>query len=85
MITRTIRVGKPSGQDARPVAVVVQIASQFDSTIHLGGDTKWINAKSIMGMMTLDLSRGTQLQISADGIDEADAVEKLTAYLAAES
>ncbi len=84
MVTKTIKLGNPAGLDARPVALFVQIASQFESSIYVGTGNKKVNAKSIMGMMTLDLGPGAQVQVSIDGDDESAAIEKIEAYLSAD-
>ncbi len=84
MVTKTIKIGKPAGLDARPVALFVQIASQFESSIYVGTGNKKVNAKSIMGMMTLDLGPGAQVQVSVDGEDETAAIEKIEEYLSAD-
>ena len=84
MVTKTIKLGNPAGLDARPVALFVQIASQFESSIYVGTGSKKVNAKSIMGMMTLDLGQGAQVQVSIDGDDESAAIEKIEAYLSAD-
>lgn len=84
MVTKTIKIGNPAGLDARPVALFVQIASQFDSSIYVGTGNKKVNAKSIMGMMTLDLGPGAQVDVSIDGEDESAAIEKIEAYLSAD-
>ncbi|MCI8672006.1 MAG: HPr family phosphocarrier protein [Lachnospiraceae bacterium] len=84
MVTKTIKLGNPAGLDARPVALFVQIASQFESSIYVGTGSKKVNAKSIMGMMTLDLGPGAQVQVSIDGDDESAAIEKIEAYLSAD-
>ena len=84
MVTKTIKLGNPAGLDARPVALFVQIASQFESSIYVGTGSKKVYAKSIMGMMTLDLGPGAQVQVSIDGDDESAAIEKIEAYLSAD-
>ena len=84
MVTKTIKLGNPAGLDARPVALFVQIASHFESSIYVGTGNKKVNAKSIMGMMTLDLGPGAQVQVSIDGDDESAAIEKIEAYLSAD-
>ena len=84
MVTKTIKLGNPAGLDARPVALFVQIASQFESSIYVGTGNKKVNAKSIMGMMTLDLGPGAQVQVSIDGDDESAAIEKIESYLSAD-
>ena len=72
-----------TGLEARPVAVFVQVASQFDSSIYVEVGTKKVNAKSIMGMMTLGLDVGEAVVVSADGADEEKAIAEIEKYLAA--
>ncbi|MDD6614743.1 MAG: HPr family phosphocarrier protein [Lachnospiraceae bacterium] len=84
MTKKEITIKLASGLEARPVAMLVQVASQFDSEIYVeskGGKT--VNAKSIMGMMTLGLSAGETVVVSANGADEAEAVDKIEKYLSA--
>jgi len=81
MVTKTIKIGKPTGLEARPVALFVQIASQFDSLIYVSEKDKRVNAKSIMGMMTLNLGPGAEVSVSAEGTDEAEAICKIEEYL----
>ena len=68
-------------RDARPIAFLVQTASQFDSKIYIDCEEKHVNAKSIMGMMTLTLTNGTRAVISADGEDENKALTKIEEFL----
>ncbi len=81
MLERTVTVSMTGESEERPVAVLVQIASQFESRVHLVSGDKRINAKSIMGMMSLDLAAGEKITVVADGADEAQAVEKIAEYL----
>ena len=84
MTKKEITIQLANGLEARPVAMLVQVASQFVSEIHVeskGGRT--VNAKSIMGMMTLGLSAGETVFVSADGADEAEAVKRIEKYLSA--
>ncbi|MDO5126371.1 MAG: HPr family phosphocarrier protein [Eubacteriales bacterium] len=81
MLSKSVTVKLPSNADARPVAVLVQIASKFDSRIFLIEKNKKINAKSIMGMMSLGFSNGDILEVEADGADETEAVAELAAYI----
>ena len=69
------------GLEARPIAVLVQVASQFESSVYLEADGKRVNAKSIMGMMSLGLAAGEEIVVSADGEDEEAAVEGIENYL----
>ena len=56
MIKKPITIQIPSGLEARPVALLVQVASQFESDIYVESEQRRVNAKSIMGMMTLGLT-----------------------------
>ena len=69
------------GLDARPIALLVQEASQYSSSVYIEVDQKQVNAKSIMGLMTLGLRAGESVTVHADGSDEEDAVAKIEAYL----
>ena len=81
MLEKTVKVAMTEGTEERPVAVLVQIASQYESQIHLVSDDKKINAKSIMGMMSLGLAQDEEVIVSAEGNDEEAAVENLSQYL----
>ena len=81
MITKSMTVELKKGTGATPVAFLVQVASQFESSIYIEYDNKRINAKSIMGMMTVNLSEGKQFSVSAEGADEAEALDKIEEYL----
>ena len=56
MTKRTVTIELASGLEARPIAMLVQLASSYESTIYVQSDNKKINAKSIMGMMTISKS-----------------------------
>lgn len=84
MVRRTVTVKLSAGLEARPAAMLVQVASQYDSVIYVEIDTKKVNAKSIMGMMTLGLSSGEEITISAEGRDEDEAVTEIENYLRAD-
>ena len=81
MITKQIAVGIPAGLEARPVAMLVQVASQYESSIYIEDGSRKVNAKSIMGMMTLGLGAGEKVVISADGEDEEAAIKSIEKYL----
>ncbi|WP_026505070.1 HPr family phosphocarrier protein [Butyrivibrio sp. NC3005] len=81
MIKKSIEIKLPNGLEARPVAELVQIASKYDSVIHIEAQTKKVNAKSIMGMMTLKLHSGESIEVVADGTDEENAVSEIENYL----
>lgn len=71
------------GLEARPIAVLVQVASQYESSIYLESGDKKVNAKSIMGMMTLGLAPGEEVTVIADGVDEEAAIQSIEQYLSA--
>lgn len=81
MIVKKMTVNIPTGLEARPVAVLVQVASQFDSKIYVECEEKKVNAKSIMGMMALGLPAGEEITVSADGEDEESAIVNIEKYL----
>ena len=74
MIKKAMVVGLDSRADAMPVAMFVQVASQYESSIYVDDAEKRVNAKSIMGMMTLGLVNGNPIVVTADGKDEAQAI-----------
>ncbi len=81
MIKKPITIQIADGLEARPTALLVQVASQYESTIYVENEGKKVNAKSIMGMMTLGLSAGESVVVSAEGSDEAAAIENIEKYL----
>lgn len=81
MITKTMTIKIPTGLEARPVALLVQVASQYESSIYVETEDKKINAKSIMGMMSLGLSAGEKVTVSVAGEDEVEAIENIEKYL----
>lgn len=81
MKSKDITIELPSGLQARPVAMLVQVASQYHSSIYVQDGDVRVNAKSIMGMMTLGLAEGEKLKVIADGADEEQAIEGIEKYL----
>ena len=81
MTKRTVTIELASGLEASPIAMLVQLASSYESKIYVQSDNKKVNAKSIMGMMTLDLPVGEQVIITADGVDEEKAINDIEKYL----
>lgn len=81
MIEKTVTVKLKSGMESRPVAMFVQTANQFKSSIHIQSHQAKINAKSIMGMMSLGVLEGEEIKLSADGPDEEEAISALIDFL----
>ena len=69
------------GLEARPIAMLVQKASQFSSKVHIEVGTKKVNAKSIMGMMSLSVRSGDEVVVITDGADEVEAAKEIETYL----
>ena len=81
MIKKPIIIQLASGLEPRPVAVLVQVASQYNSKIYVEDGDRKVNAKSIMGMMTLGLDAGEEITLSANGDDEEAAMTSIEKYL----
>ena len=81
MVSKSMTINIPKGLEARPVALLVQVASQYESSIYVEIQEKKVNAKSIMGMMTLGLDAGEEITLSANGEDEEDAMKSIENYL----
>ena len=81
MVQQKVEVRLKTGLQARPAALFVQEANRFTSDVFLEKDGKKVNAKSIMGLMSLAVSTGTEVSLIAQGEDEQEALEKLAAYV----
>ena len=84
MTRRSVVVKLKTGLHARPAALFVQEANKFSSEVFVEKDDKKVNAKSIMGIMSLAISTNTEVSISAEGSDEEQAVNALTALVSKE-
>lgn len=85
MTKRNVEIKLQNGLEVRPVAMLVQVASKYESTIYLEYAGKKVNAKSIMGMMSLGLDSGETVTVMAEGADEEDAVNSIEKYLCGEA
>ena len=81
MSKKDITVQLRGGLDARPIAMLVQVASRFESSVYIETQNKRVNAKSIMGMMSVGMAEGEQLTVIAEGADEESALEAIDTYL----
>lgn len=77
MVEKTIEITNPTGLHARPAALFVQTAGKFTANIWINMDHKKVNAKSIMGLISLAVSKGTEITIIADGEDEDLAMKEI--------
>ncbi|WP_066711890.1 HPr family phosphocarrier protein [Clostridium sp. Marseille-P299] len=84
MLSKKIVIKIPTGLEARPVALLVQVASQYESNVYVECEEKKINAKSIMGMMSLGLPAGEEINVIVDGVDEEVAMLNIEKYLCGE-
>mgnify|MGYP000652409368 FL=1 len=83
MIKKPVTLQSDLDMESRPIAHLVQEASQYDSTVYIEMDNMKINAKSIMGMMALGLDAGEEVVVSAEGDDETSAMEDIEKFLSA--
>ncbi|MBO6269385.1 MAG: HPr family phosphocarrier protein [Clostridium sp.] len=81
MDTRQIRLALGKGMETRLAAMLVQVASQYESSVHIETANHNVNAKSIMGMMSLVLKTGDTITVTADGTDESKALDGIEDYL----
>jgi len=81
LIEKTVTVKLKTGLQARPAALFVQEANRFSSDIFLEKEGKKVNAKSIMGLMSLAVESGADVKLIAEGHDEQAAVSKLAEFI----
>lgn len=85
MTKKNIQIKLEKGQEARRIALLVQEASKYESKIYLEEASKRVNAKSIMGMMSLSIDTGAEVTVTAEGVDEQEAVDALEKFLGGEA
>ena len=85
MIKTSVVVKADKGLDGRPIALLVQEASQYDSQVYIEIENKKINAKSLIGMMSLKLKKGLNIIVVSNGSDEEAAASGVEKFLAAQS
>lgn len=83
MVRKPVTIRNSMDMEMRPIAHLVQETSQYKSRIFIEMNDKKINAKSIMGMMSLELCTGESLTVEAEGEDEEQAVNGVEAFLVA--
>ena len=81
MLRKSILINRPQGLEGRPIAELVQVASKYESRVYLEHGNRKVNAKSIMGMMSLDAAAGESIEVTIDGADEENAMEEISAFL----
>ncbi len=81
MITRSVTIRNSVGLHARPATFFVQKANCYKSSIWVEKEDCRVNAKSLLGVLSLGITQGTSITLIADGADEADAVAGLAALV----
>jgi phosphocarrier protein len=82
VISRSVPIVNQLGMHARAAARFVHLASRYESHVRVARHGRVMDGKSIMGILLLAAARGTTVTITVDGVDEADAIEALTALVA---
>ena len=77
MVSREVKITNSIGLHARPATFFIQRANSFKSSIWVEKDDRKVNAKSLLGVLSLGIAKGMPIVISADGVDENDAIESL--------
>lgn len=81
MVTKTVIFNCEEALHMKAVAVLIQKASTYRSSIWLSKGDRRANAKSLLGVMSLGIENQTELSVSAEGNDEAEALESIISYL----
>jgi len=84
MISRSVTIKNSVGLHARPATFFVQKANCYKSSIWVEKEDCRVNAKSLLGVLSLGISKGTEITLIADGSDEIDAVDALAALVDSE-
>ena len=81
MVSAEVTVNNSVGLHARPATFFIQRANSFKSSVWIEKDDRRVNAKSLLGVLSLGIRRGTSINIVADGTDEEDAVKTLVGII----
>lgn len=81
MVKKLVKINLSTGLEARPVAQLVQLANRYECEIYMEAGDRRVNAKSIMGMMTLGLDTGEEIAVTAEGEGEEEAIQSVKEYL----
>lgn len=84
MISRSVTIQNSVGLHARPATFFVQKANCYKSSIWVEKEDCRVNAKSLLGVLSLGISKGTDITLIADGQDENDAIDALSALVDSE-
>ena len=78
MVTQEVTINNEAGLHARPATFFIQKANEFKSGIWVEKDERRVNAKSLLGVLSLGITKGTTITLLADGSDEKEAVAALS-------
>ena len=81
MITKRVKIINSVGLHARPATFFIQKANSYRASIWIEKDERRVNAKSLLGVLSLGITKDTEIDIVADGVDEQDAVNGLLELL----
>ncbi len=81
MLSRTVTVQNQVGLHARPATFFIQKANEFKSSIWIEKEERKVNAKSLLGVLSLGITKGTEIKIVTDGVDEEEALDALEALI----
>jgi len=84
MLTREVTINNQVGLHARPATFFIQKANEFKSSIWIEKDDRKVNAKSLLGVLSLGIVKGTSVVLVADGSDEKDALNTLATLIASD-
>ncbi len=77
MCSKVVLINNQVGLRARPATFFIQKANEFKCSIQVERDERRVNAKSLLGVLSLGIVKGTEINIIADGSDEKEAIEAL--------
>ena len=84
MISKEVTINNQVGLHARPATFFIQKANEFKSSIWIERDERRVNAKSLLGVLSLGIVKGTAVNIVADGVDENEAIATLSELIASD-
>ena len=84
MIIKEVVINNQVGLHARPATFFIQKANEFKCSIWIEKDERRVNAKSLLGVLSLGIVKGMSINIIADGVDENAAIDTLTALIASD-
>ena len=85
MVTKEVVINNQVGLHARPATFFIQKANEFKSSIWIEKEDRRVNAKSLLGVLSLGIVKGTAVNLIADGNDENEAISTLSDLIASDS